>query len=111
MKVVESGLWKSMSLHTKNSLHKIAFSIIWSGEADVGMRLSSVEEEDRKLDYKGNEIVFEVIVLGGFAVAVGPEAYGLYWKFATMAQGLHGSAAQTVRQSRNAWCVQSALPL
>ena len=36
------------------------------------MRLSSVEEEDRQLGYKGNEIVFEVTALGGFAVAVGP---------------------------------------
>lgn len=55
-------------------LSKIAFSIIRSEEADyvVGMRLFSVEKEDRQLGYKGNETVFEVTALRGFAVAVGP---------------------------------------
>lgn len=59
---------------TPKALSKIAFSILRSGEADyvVGMRLSSAEEEDRQLGYKGNEIVFEVTALRGFAVAVGP---------------------------------------
>ena len=61
-------------LFIPNALSKIAFSIIRSGEADyvVGMRLSGVEEEDRQLGYKGNEIAFEVTALRGFAVAVGP---------------------------------------
>lgn len=56
------------------ALAKIAFSIIRSEEADyvVGMRLFSVEEEDRQLGYKGSETVYEVTALRGFAVAVGP---------------------------------------
>ena len=61
-------------LFIPKALSKIAFSIIRSGEADyvVGMRLSSFEEEDRQLGYKGNETVFDVTALRGFAVAVGP---------------------------------------
>ena len=58
------------------TLFKMALSVVQAGEADyiVGLRLISVEEDDKQLGYRaeGKELFFEVRALRGFAIAVGP---------------------------------------